>query len=324
MSLDHEQQTNAAHVLTANARGPRRPKPWIVADGLTKRFGRHVAVDGLSFQVPRGVVTGFLGPNGSGKTTTMRMILGLVRPSAGTATVGGRPFAELASPGRQVGVVIDGAAAHPRRTGRDHLRILAAERGVEVGRIRQVLDSVDLTEASERKVGEYSLGMRQRLHLAAALLGEPAALILDEPGNGLDPAGIRWLRDFLKSYAVAGGTVFVSSHQLDEISRLADDVVVINHGRLVTQTSVGQLTAGQTVKVTSPQANEIAVAVTQAGGVVRRVDGSAETLLVTDLAPEAIGAICLRIGALLYELAPQRAALEDVFLELTDAEGDPS
>jgi ABC-2 type transport system ATP-binding protein len=323
MSLDHEQRSPATQAATTPAHGTRRPAPWIVADNLTKRFGNHTAVDGLTFQVPRGVVTGFLGPNGSGKTTTMRMILGLVRPSAGTATVGGRPFAKLDAPGRQVGVVIDGAAAHPRRTGRDHLRILAAERGVDVGRIPQVLSAVELDDAADRKVGAYSLGMRQRLHLAAALLGEPAALLLDEPGNGLDPAGIRWLRDFLKSYAAAGGTVFVSSHQLDEMSRLADDVVVINRGRLVTQTSVGQLTTGRTVKVTSPQADAIACAVSRAGGVVRSVDGM--TLHVSDIAPEDIGAIALRIGALLHELAPRNAALEDVFLELTDNdEGDQS
>ncbi len=322
MTLDHEQQSPAALVATTDAQGSHRPAPWIIADHLTKRFGDHIAVDGLTFGVPRGVVTGFLGPNGSGKTTTMRMILGLVRPTAGTATVAGRPFAELAAPGRQVGVVIDGAPAHPRRTGRDHLRILAAERGVEVGRIPRVLSAVELTDAAERKVGEYSLGMRQRLHLAAALLGEPAALVLDEPGNGLDPAGIRWLRDFLKSYAVAGGTVFVSSHQLDEMSRLADGVVVINRGRLVTQTSVDQLTAGRTVKVVSPQADAIARAVERAGGVVRGIDGM--TLHVCDMAPEDVGAIALQIGALLHELAPQNAALEDVFLELTEDEGDRS
>ncbi len=322
MTLDHEHHSPTAQVVTAPAHGPQRPAPWIVADNLTKRFGDHTAVDGLTFQVPRGVVTGFLGPNGSGKTTTMRMILGLVRPSAGTATVGGRPFAELAAPGRQVGVVIDGAAAHPRRTGRDHLRILAAERGVDGGRIPQVLSAVELTDASTRKVGEYSLGMRQRLHLAAALLGEPGALILDEPGNGLDPAGIRWLRDFLKSYAAAGGTVFVSSHQLDEMSRLADDVVVINRGRLVTQTSVDQLTPGRTVKVISPQADALARAVSQAGGVVRSLDGM--TLHVSDIAPGGVGAIALQMGALLHELAPQNAALEDVFLELTDDDGDRS
>lgn len=321
MTLHHDHQSPTAHVLTAPVREPRRPAPWIVVDDLTKRFGDRTAVDRLSFQVPRGVVTGFLGPNGSGKTTTMRMILGLVRPSGGTATVAGRPFAELDAPGRQVGVVIDGAAAHPRRSGRDHLRILAAERGVAAGRIPQVLSDVELTDAAERKVGGYSLGMRQRLHLAAALLGEPAALILDEPGNGLDPAGIRWLRDFLTSYAAAGGTVFVSSHQLDEMSRLADDVVVINRGRLVTQTSVDQLTTGRTVKVVSPQADAIAQAVSQAGGVIRRVDGM--TLHVSDIPPEDVGAIALRIGALLHELAPQNAALEDVFLELThESEGD--
>jgi ABC-2 type transport system ATP-binding protein len=243
----------------------------------------------------------------------------LVRPSAGTATVSGRPFVDLPEPGRQVGIVVDGAAAHPRRTGRNHLRILAAERAVNPSRIDQVLAAVELTDAADRKVGEYSLGMRQRLDLGAALLGEPAALILDEPANGLDPAGIRWLRGFLKSYAVAGGTVFVSSHQLGEMSLLADDVVVINRGRLVTQTTVGELTTGQTVKVSSPRAAAIASAVTDAGGVVRRLD--ATTLQVRDFRPEEIGAIALHLGAVLHELTPQKAALEDVFLELTTKEG---
>jgi ABC-2 type transport system ATP-binding protein len=296
-----------------------RPSPVVVADRLTKRFGHHVAVDSLSFEVHRGVVTGFLGPNGSGKTTTIRMILGLARPTAGIATVRGRPFAELPDAGRQVGIVIDGAAAHPRRTGRNHLRILAAERGVDPSRIDEVLAAVELTDAADRKAGEYSLGMRQRLDLAAALLGEPALLILDEPANGLDPAGIRWLRDFLKSYAVAGGTVFVSSHQLTEMSLLADDVVVINRGRLVTQTSVGDLTASRAVKVSSPQAGAIARAVTEAGGVVRPLDNT--SLQVSDLAPEDIGAIALRVGAVLHELTPHKAALEDVFLDLTTEGG---
>lgn len=296
--------------------------PLIVAEGLTKKYGDHVAVDALSFQVPEGMVTGFLGPNGSGKTTTLRMILGLVRPSAGTATVQGHRFVELPDPGRQVGIVLDGAAAHPRRTGRNHLRVLAAERGISSSRIGVVLEAVELAHDADRKAGEYSLGMRQRLDLAAALLGEPAVLMLDEPANGLDPAGIRWLRDFLKSYAVTGGTVFVSSHQLGEMSLLADEVVVINAGRLVAHKTVGDLTGGRVVKVTSPDAERLVRPITEAGGVLRSMDG--HTLRVSDMAATHVGAIALDVGAVLHELTPQNAALEDVFLELTVGEGDRS
>jgi ABC-2 type transport system ATP-binding protein len=318
MRLEHRQEPLAGQVATARPQDTSPRSPWIVADGLTKRFGDHLAVDALSFEVPRGVVTGFLGPNGAGKTTTMRMILGLVRPSAGTATIGGRRFAELPDPARQVGVAIDGAAAHPRRSGRNHLRILAAERGVAPRRVDEVLASVELIDSAQRNVGEYSLGMRQRLQLASALLGEPPALVLDEPANGLDPAGIRWLRDFLQSYAREGGTVFVSSHQLLEMSRLADEVVVINHGRLVRQTSVHALTAGRTVRVSSPEADAIARAVTLAGGVVRKLDEA--TLTVSEMAAGRIGAISLEIGAVLHELVSQNTELEDVFLELTSEE----
>jgi ABC-2 type transport system ATP-binding protein len=286
-----------------------------VADRLTKKFGGHLAVDHLSFTVHRGVVTGFLGPNGSGKTTTIRMILQLARSTSGTATVYGRAFNELPDASRRVGVAIDGAAAHPRRTGRDHLRILAIERGVPSVRVAEVLAAVELTGAADKRVGEYSLGMRRRIDLAAALLAEPAVLILDEPANGLDPAGIRWLRDFLTAYAAAGGTVFVSSHQLAEMSLIADDVVVINRGRLVTQTAVTDLTANQTVKVTSPQVDALSRAVAEAGGVAHILD--AMTLSVTELAPEDIGRLALEIGAVLHELTPHKTALEDVFLELT-------
>lgn len=301
---------------------PPRREPVIVADRLTKRFGHHIAVDNLSFEVHRGVVTGFLGPNGSGKTTTIRMILGLARPTAGSATVHGRPFSELSEPGRRVGILIDGATSHPRRTGRDHLRVLAVERGVGPGRIDDVLAAVELSDAAHRRTGEYSLGMRRRLDLAAALLGEPGILILDEPGNGLDPAGIRWLRDFLTSYAGAGGTVFVSSHQLAEMSLLADEVVVIDHGRLLTQTSVGGLTAGHTVTIRSPQAASVARAVADAGGAVTPLGPT--SLQVSDMAPEDIGEIAQRIGAVLHELTPHKTTLEDVFLELTQEPGGRS
>ena len=320
----HQQQSPPSTLNQASSglSQPARPSPVIVAHKLTKRFGEQVAVDDLSFDVHRGVVTGFLGPNGSGKTTTIRMIVGLVRPTAGVATVRGRPFAELPDAGREVGLVIEGAAAHPRRTGRNHLRILAAERGIDPGRINEVLAAVELTDAADRNAGGYSLGMRQRLGLAAALLGEPAVLILDEPANGLDPGGIRWLRDFLKSYAAAGGTVFVSSHQLAEMALLADDVIVINRGRLVTQTTVAHLTAGEAaVKVSSPQAAAIARAVTEMGGVAEPINHT--TLRVTGVAPEDIGAIALKAHAVLHEVTPITTALEDVFLKLTN-EGDQS
>jgi ABC-2 type transport system ATP-binding protein len=292
-----------------------RSTPVIMADRLSKRFGEHLAVDDLSFEVHRGLVTGFLGPNGSGKTTTIRMILQLARPTSGVATIDGLPFNRLPDASRWVGIAIDGAAAHPRRTGRDHLRILAVERGVPSARVGEVLAAVELTDAADKLVGEYSLGMRRRIDLAAALLAEPAVLILDEPANGLDPAGIRWLRDFLKSYAAAGGTVLVSSHQLAEVSLIADEVIVINRGRLVTQTSVSDLTANHTVRVVSPQAKGLARAVTDAGGVVHRLDGI--SLSVMEMAPEDIGRLAFEVGAVLHELTPLRAALEDVFLELT-------
>lgn len=319
-SNEMSNSTTQQHVVDG-VDDPRQRSAVISARNLTKRFRGHVAVDDLTFDVRHGVVTGFLGPNGSGKTTTIRMILGLIEPTAGSATIAGKPFRALPHPARHVGIVIDGAAAHPRRTGHDHLRILAAERQVDPARIAESLTAVELTDAAHRKVGEYSLGMRQRLELAAALLGQPSLLILDEPANGLDPAGIRWLRDFLKSYAVKGGTVFVSSHQLGEMSLLADEVIVIHRGRLVTQTSVGALTAGQTVKVSSPDAAAIAIAATKAGGAVRSLD--ATTVQIGDLSAPEIGAMALELGAVLHELTPQSAALEDVFLDLTK-EGNSS
>jgi ABC-2 type transport system ATP-binding protein len=295
--------------------------PAITVENLTKRFGRKDAVDDLSFEVPRGAVTGFLGPNGAGKTTTIRMILGLVRPTAGRTTVGGNPFVELKAPARKVGVLLDGAGAHPNRTARNHLRVLAAERGIDVRRVGETLEVVELTEDADRKVGEYSLGMRQRLDLAAALLGEPELLILDEPANGLDPAGIRWLRGFLRDFAVAGGTVFVSSHQLGEISLLADQVVVIHHGRLITHTSVAELTERGSVRVRAPEVDRLRRALVATGATVREVD--AERIDVSDLAIEQVGTAAAREGVVLYELIPRANTLEDVFLEMT-AEGSAS
>jgi ABC-2 type transport system ATP-binding protein len=216
----------------------------ISAIDLTKRFDDLVAVDGLSFEVAAGSITGFLGPNGAGKTTTLRMLLGLAAPTHGSALVFGRPFAELERPASRVGAVLEADDLHPGRSGRDHLRVLAAAARLPRSRVEEVLALVDLASAGDRRAGAYSLGMRQRLSLAAALLGEPELLVLDEPANGLDPEGVRWLRDFMRSFARAGGTVFVSSHHLAEIEDTVDHVVVIDRGQLVADAPLAQFTAG--------------------------------------------------------------------------------
>src|ERR671930_99378 len=215
----------------------------ITIEGLTKRFGEVVAVDGLSFEVDQGTVVGFLGPNGAGKPPTLRMLLGLVAPTAGAARIHGRPYRELAEPVRQVGAVLEASSFHPGRSARDHLRVVAIAAGLPLARAEQVLAQVGLADAADRRVGGFSLGMRQRLGLAAALLGDPQVLVLDEPANGLDPQGIRWLRDFLRSLARDGRAVLVSSHVLAEVSQTADDVVVINRGRSVAQGTLTELVA---------------------------------------------------------------------------------
>jgi ABC-2 type transport system ATP-binding protein len=217
----------------------------ITATGLTKRYKAVTAVDGLSFEVQPGVVTGFLGPNGAGKTTTLRMLLGLVTPSAGRALIDGRPFAELAHPRRAVGAVLEAGGFHPGRRGRDHLRILARGGGIPPGRVDQVLDRVGLTGAADRRVSEYSLGMRQRLGLACALLGDPGVLILDEPANGLDPAGMAELRDLLRALAAEGRTILMSSHVLSEVAQTVDRVVIVAGGTLRHSGPLAELTAAQ-------------------------------------------------------------------------------
>ena len=203
--------------------------------GLTKRFGDVVAVDNLSFEVAQGSITGFLGPNGAGKTTTLRMLLGLIEPTAGSATIAGKPYQELVDPFRHVGAVLESTSFHPGRRARDHLRVLCVAAGLPVARADEVLDEVGLADVGDRRVKGFSLGMRQRLGLAAALLGEPEVLILDEPANGLDPEGVHWLRKFLRNYAGQGRSVLVSSHLLAEIAQTVDDVVIVAKGRLVTQ-----------------------------------------------------------------------------------------
>ena len=241
--------TEASNEERAAMRGRRVGSPAISARGLTKRFGDITAVDDLTFEVRPGRVTGFLGPNGSGKSTTLRMILGLVAPTAGTASVVGMPYRDLDDPARTVGAVLDTQSFNPLRSGRNHLRVVAAAEGVDDGRVDAVLELVDLSPAGNRKAGSYSLGMRQRLALACALLADPTILILDEPANGLDPLGIRWLREFLQRFAEAGNAVLVSSHQLGEMEQMADEAVVIYRGRLVRQASMADLTANGSISL---------------------------------------------------------------------------
>jgi ABC-2 type transport system ATP-binding protein len=273
---------------------------------LTKRFGQVLAVDDLSFSVAPGVVTGFLGPNGSGKTTTMRMVLGLVRPTSGTATIDGMSYVDL--PGGTVGAVLDGVNAHPRSTGRAHLGVFAAMAGLPRRRVGDVLAQLEMTEFADRPTGEYSTGMRQRLNLATALLGDPRVLLLDEPSNGLDPQGMAWLRELLRRLASDGRTILISSHVLSELEQVADEVVVIRSGRLVTSGPVSSL-RGAVVLVKSPDAARLAklLGVPAADGVLR-VSG----LTAAEIADRAADA-----GLRVHELTPLRSSLEEVFLELT-------
>ena len=287
---------------------------------LTKRYGKTVAVDDLSFAVDAGQVTGFLGPNGAGKTTTMRALLGLVTPSAGEALVEGRPPAEMADPLRTIGAALEATAFHPGRSGRNHLRVLAAAAGIGERRIDEVLEMVELTAPADRRVKGYSLGMRQRLALAAALLGEPRILILDEPANGLDPQGMRWLRDLLRAQAAAGCTVLVSSHLLAEVAQTADELIVIRHGKLVAKASLEEFTTGSAnrMRVRCADPEGLVARLAERGATIRR-DGEG-ALLVHGINGEAIGGAALAAGIAIYELAPQRSSLEERFLEVTGEE----
>jgi len=293
--------------------------PAIVARHLTKRFGDLTAVDDLSFEVQPGRVTGFLGPNGAGKSTTLRMVLGLVTPTSGTAAVLGLPYASLADPAGTVGAVLETQSFHPLRTGRNHLRVLTAASGIDDGRVEQVLAQVDLAAAADRKAGTYSLGMRQRLGLAAALLGDPGILVLDEPANGLDPQGIRWLRDFLRSFAARGRAVLVSSHLLAEMAQLADDLIVIHHGRSIRQGPVAALTTGaDTVRVATPRADTLMTALSARGITVEVIDGT--SLRVQGATAEQVGQLAFDAGAPVFELTTEATSLEDAFLDLTKEE----
>jgi ABC-2 type transport system ATP-binding protein len=289
--------------------------------GLTKRYGKTLAVADLSFRVEPGSVTGFLGPNGAGKSTTLRTILGLVRADAGTATIFGRPYRALERPLERVGAVLEASDVHPGRSGRNHLRVLARAAGLARSRVEEVLELVEMSGAAHRRVGGYSLGMRQRLGLASALLGDPEALVLDEPANGLDPQGIRWLRDFLRSLAAEGRTVLVSSHVLAEVAQTVDRVVIIHRGRLVQEATMADVEAMATAasRVRSPDAERLLALLTAAGLEAHAV-GDGE--LAVDAATERIGEVAAANGIVLHELAAARASLEDVFLQLTDGDAE--
>jgi ABC-2 type transport system ATP-binding protein len=291
----------------------------IAVRDLCKRYKSLTAVDDLSFTVEPGRVTGFLGPNGAGKTTTLRMLLNLVTPTAGTATIGGRRYADIPEPARVVGAVLEASAAHKGRTGRNHLRAGCIAAGLPLSRADEVLELVALTPAADRRFKGYSLGMRQRLGIAAAMLGDPGVLILDEPANGLDPEGIRWMRELLQGLAAEGRTVLVSSHLLSEMQALADDVVIVAAGRLIRQGPVREVIAslsdGDRVEALTPEPEKLAAAVHRIGAVVRpREDGA---LLVSGATAAAIGDAALAAGLPLHQLRTEHPDLEDVFLRLT-------
>ncbi len=293
----------------------------ITIEGLTKRFGDVLAVDDLSFEVDQGTVVGFLGPNGAGKTTTLRTLLGLVTPTSGTASIDGRPYRALADPVRHVGAVLEASSFHPGRSARNHLRVVATAAGLPFARADAVLAQVGLAEAARRRVGGFSLGMRQRLGLATALLGDPQVLILDEPANGLDPEGVHWLRGLLRHLADQGRTVLVSSHVLAEVAQTVDQVVIIARGRLVTQSTLAALTARteQLVRVRTPQAETLRPLLA-AQGIQVDPDGG-DQLVAVGTTTEAVGRTAAAAGVVIYEMRAERSNLEDVFLQLTSQQG---
>ena len=286
--------------------------------GVTKRYKEKVAVKDLSFEVKQGVVTGFLGPNGSGKSTTMRMIVGLDAPNEGTATINGKPYADLGVPLREVGALLEAKAIHPGRSAFNHLWYLAQSNDIPRSRIDTVLEMVGLADVAKKRAGKFSLGMGQRLGIAAALLGDPGVLLFDEPINGLDPEGILWVRNLLKGLASEGRTVFVSSHLMSEMALTADNLVVIGRGELISSGSVSDFIAessGQFVRVRSPQAEQLATLLKGFDAVVEREEDGA--LAVSKLSAEAIGTHAGDAGIRLFELSPQMASLEEAFMELT-------
>jgi ABC-2 type transport system ATP-binding protein len=291
----------------------------IEVHGLSKRYGDKVAVDDLSFSVRPGVVTGFLGPNGAGKSTTMRLILGLDAPTKGTAIVNGRPYRQHRAPLREVGAILEARAIHTGRSAYTHLRALGATHAIPRSRVDEVIALVGLQEVARKRVGTFSLGMGQRLGMAAALLGDPETLILDEPSNGLDPEGIRWIRNLLRSLADEGRTVFVSSHLMSEMSLMADNLIVVGRGQLIADTSVEEfvrLASGDAVRVRTPDAARLRAALALRDDVT--VDDREDAvLLIRGLSCAAIGELAAAGGLVLHELAPEQASLEEAFMRLT-------
>jgi ABC-2 type transport system ATP-binding protein len=286
---------------------------------LTKQFGHLTAVDKLSFSVEPGRITGFLGPNGAGKTTTLRMLLGLVRPTSGSATIGGTPYGHLRSPQHVVGAALEATNFHPGRSGRDHLRVMADTAHVDSLRVDEMLELVGIPAAARQRAGGYSMGMRQRLALAGALLGDPQVLLLDEPANGLDPEGIRWLRMLLRHLSGQGKTILISSHMLAEVEQTVDDVVIIANGRLIRQGAIGDLPTEHVSTVRTSEPRLLIAALTTAGLQASEVDGSIQ---VTGRDLVQIGDIALRAGLPIHELRANENDLEKLFFELTSAEGN--
>ncbi|MEW2360265.1 ATP-binding cassette domain-containing protein [Spirillospora sp. NPDC029432] len=293
----------------------------ITLDGLTKRYGDRTAVRDLSLTIEPGLVTGFLGPNGAGKSTTMRMILGLDRPTAGTALVGGRPYAAYRHPLRQVGALLDAKALHPGRSARRHLLAMAHSNGIPASRVDEVLGVVGLPDVAGKRAGTFSLGMGQRLGIAGALLGDPPVLMFDEPVNGLDPDGVRWVRELMRSLAAEGRTVFVSSHLMSEMELTADRLVVIGKGRLLADAPIAEVLAGSSrhrVRIRGPRPEGLRrLAAELAPHGVAAEEVAPGELLLSGTTVDPVGDLAFRLGVPLYELSPQDATLEQAYMELT-------
>jgi ABC-2 type transport system ATP-binding protein len=296
-----------------------KPQTRVEVRNLTKRFGTLTAVNNLSFSVEPGRITGFLGPNGAGKTTTLRMLLGLVRPTSGSATIGGQPYSQIRTPQRVVGAALEATNFHPGRSGRDHLRVMADTAGVDGKRVDEMLEMVGIPAAARQRAGSYSMGMRQRLALAGALLGDPQVLLLDEPANGLDPEGIRWLRLLLRHLSSQDKTILISSHMLSEVEQTVDDVVIIANGKLIRAGAIGDLATEHSCTVRTSEPQLLIQALTTSGLQATEVDGSVQ-VTGTDLV--RIGDIALRAGLPLYELRANEHDLEKLFFELTSAEAN--
>jgi ABC-2 type transport system ATP-binding protein len=317
LSADAVTTAFSAGFSPATGRAGRTEALMITVSGLTKQYGGRTVVDDVSFTLEPGTVTGFLGPNGAGKTTTMRMITGLVPATRGSALVDGRPYAALPNPGAVMGTLLDAGAVHPGRTGRTHLRLLADTIGVPASRVDEVLELVDLTSAAGRRIRGYSLGMRQRLGIAGALLADPRVLMFDEPANGLDPEGIRWMRSLLRVHADRGGTVLLSSHLLHEVESTVDRLLVIGNGRIVADGSVASLLGSDGTTVRAFDTAALARDLEAKGYAVS--PGPDGALVVADASPSDVGAVAAAGGHVLSELRVQQRGLEDVFFSLTAA-----